>query len=233
MALVRSHDGVMDLIDPFLNAFVFEKTLVYDIYCPGYLRRQPAPTYIRDYSVSKEYAFLPTDFSVSSTGRVEALSYINNLDPRQTTLYHGIELLLEKSIPLFSHVLTDLHRNNPLYQRIKGPCRYTEWDEPEPPDHSDDEEGWVIYERDIRLWIMQRPIQLPDVSPAGYRGGLESRRHIVDLSGRTVQMVVHAYEICLVRRVFLHIADDLTPFHEHKSLQATPHTPGRPGASQE
>ncbi|KAF7971517.1 hypothetical protein HWV62_20910 [Athelia sp. TMB] len=193
-----NHNGVVHVIDPFLNALIFEKTPVYDIHQPGLLRRQPAPSYMRDYSVSKEFAFLPTDFSISTAGHVKALSYINNLHPGETKAMQGLENLLERCLPLFSHVLTDLHRNNPLYQRIKGSCRYTEWDEPEPPDHSDDEEGWVAYERDVRLWIMKRPIELPDVPSGGYKGGLESRRHTVELLGRNLQFVVHSYEICLM-----------------------------------
>ncbi|KAF7969002.1 hypothetical protein HWV62_28668 [Athelia sp. TMB] len=198
-----NHNGVVHVIDPFLNALIFEKTPVYDIHQPGLLRRQPAPSYMRDYSVSKEFAFLPTDFSISTAGHVKALSYINNLHPGETKAMQGLENLLERCLPLFSHVLTDLHRNNPLYQRIKGSCRYTEWDEPEPPDHSDDEEGWVAYERDVRLWIMKRPIELPDVPSGGYKGGLESRRHTVELLGRNLQFVVHSYEICLVRWISL------------------------------
>lgn len=138
---------------------------------------------------------------MSPTGRIKAISYINNLHPRETVLYGFIEDLLERCLPLFGHVLTDLHRNNPLYQRIKGACRYTEWDEPEPPDHSDDEDGWSRYERDVRKWVMQRPIQLPDVPVNGYQGGLETRRHVVDLLGKTLQIVVHVYDIQLVRSI--------------------------------
>jgi hypothetical protein len=101
-------------------------------------------------------------------------------------------------VPLFSHVLTDLHRNNPHPRRIQGHCRYIEWDEPEPPEHSDDEDGWSAYERDVRHWVMHRPIEIPDVPTNGYPGGLESRKYAVDLHGRTLQVVVHVSEIRLV-----------------------------------
>jgi hypothetical protein len=118
------------------------------------LQPQPSAYPLGSYFVSQKFTFLPTDFSVSITGRVKFLSYINNLNPSRTFLYQSLENLLGCCVPLFSHVLTDLHRNNPLPQRIKGHCRYTEWDEPEPPEHSDDEEGWSAYERDVQHWAM-------------------------------------------------------------------------------
>lgn len=129
------------------------------------------------------------------------LSYINNLESRHTSLYRSLETALSAFIPLFEHVLTDLHRNNPLSLRIKGPCRYTEWEEPEPPEYSDDEEGWELYEREMRYWVLHRPISLPDVE-TGYPGGLEHRNHTVNLRGRTLQVVVSVSEIRLVRMLY-------------------------------
>ena len=45
---------------------------------------------------------------------------------------------------------------------------------------------------------MNRPIRLPDVPSGGYPGGLEDRKHVVKLWGRTVQVVVDVTEIHLV-----------------------------------
>lgn len=72
------------------------------------------------------------------------------------------------------------------------------WEEPEEPEHSDDEEGWAAYESELRHWLMNRPIRLPDVPEEGYPGGLEMRKHVVSLRGRTVQVVVDVSEIRLV-----------------------------------
>jgi hypothetical protein len=195
------------LIDPFLHCLVYGRTQVHDARYPGTLRPQPAPSHLGNYFVSQKFAFIPTDFFVSKTGHVQSMSYINNLNPRETCLYRSIESLLGGCIPLFNHVLTDLHRNNPLPRRIQGHCRYVEWDEPEPPEHSDDEGGWSAYERDIRHWVMHRPLEIPDVPPNGYPGGLERRKHIVDLCGSVLQVVVHISEIRLVRsRLLMYFA---------------------------
>jgi hypothetical protein len=209
------------LIDPSLHCLVYGHTLVCDTRHPEGLRPQPAPSHLGSYFVSQKFVFLPTDFSISALGHVRFLSYINNIDPKDTTLYCDMEKLLESCVPLFSHVLTDLHRNNPLPQRIQGYCRYTEWDEPEPPEHSDDEDGWSTYERDVQHWVIvsffplskllpafliflsliltqHRPIELPDVPANGYPGGIESRKYTVDLYGRTLQVIVDVSEIRLV-----------------------------------
>jgi len=196
--LEHNEDNVTaTLIDPFLHCLVYGRTQVYDTHHPEALRPQPAPSHLGNYFVSQKFAFIPTDFSVSNTGHVRFMSYINNLNPGETSLYRSIENLLRDCVPLFNHVLTDLHRNNPHPRRIQGHCRYIEWDEPEPPEHSDDEDGWSAYERDVRHWVMHRPIEIPDVPINGYPGGLESRKYAVDLHGRILQVVVHVSEIRL------------------------------------
>lgn len=160
----------------------------------------PPPHHTDVYTISLDYSLLPSDVHVSAdASSVKFLSYINNLHPSLNhDTYKLLETLLAGFIPLFEHTLTDLHRNNPLMQRIPGRCRYTVWDEPEPPEHSDDEEGWVNYEREMRQWSLNRPIDLPDVPESGYPGGLEYRRHVVNLHDRSIQVFVSASEITLV-----------------------------------
>lgn len=189
------------LIDPYSCNLIYGRTLVLDVRHSA-LNVELPPSHLGNYFTAQKSVFLPTDFSVSSTGSVKALSYINNLHPRKVKAYLAIEKLLGACIPLFGHVLTDLHRNNPLPQRIKGACRYTEWDEPEPPEHSDDEEGWSSYEHELRRWVMHRPLTLPDVPLNGYPGGLEQRKHTVNLNGRKLQVVVNVFENRLVCIVF-------------------------------
>lgn len=153
------------------------------------------------YAHSFRFSFIATPFRVSppdSQLTTSALAYINNVDPSLTDLYVAIEDALASSVPLFERVLTDLHRTNPLRQRIPGSCRYTEWDEPDPPDDSEDEEGWFLYEREMRSWSLQRPLELPDIPKVGYRGGLETRRHVVSLRGRDIEVIVKVTEIHLV-----------------------------------
>ncbi|KAG5349692.1 hypothetical protein C0989_002361, partial [Termitomyces sp. Mn162] len=191
------------LIDPHLHPLIYNRTLVLSSpspRVPARLRTLPPPNASGDhYTISPQYALLPTPALISSTGTATFTSYINNLHARtHAGAYDALSRLLTAFVPLFEHVLTDLHRNNPLQQRIasRGP-RYRVWDEPEEPLHSDDEEGWAQYEAELRHWVMHRPIELPDVPRGGYTGGLERRRHNVGLRGREVKVVVGVEDVRL------------------------------------
>ncbi|TCD65441.1 hypothetical protein EIP91_002697 [Steccherinum ochraceum] len=160
----------------------------------------PVPPPVDGYTLSTRFACIPTPYSISPSGEplsCRALSYINSVDPSNTSLCGHIETIVARSIPLFEHVLTDLHRDNPLHQRIRGSCRYTEWDEPEEPEHSDDEEGWANYEREMRTWTLQRPLSIPDLPDGGYPGGLEEKRTVVNLRGKTVKVLLQVTDIHL------------------------------------
>jgi hypothetical protein len=62
-----------------------------------------------DYAMSVKYQWLPSEFDVSSDGKVRIVSYINNLHPiRHKGLYYTIERTFERFIPLFERVLDDL-----------------------------------------------------------------------------------------------------------------------------
>ncbi|KAF8899281.1 hypothetical protein BD779DRAFT_1666979 [Infundibulicybe gibba] len=194
---------IVPLIDYHLHPLVYGQTLVSS---PRYQTPQAIlPTPSSDiYTLSSRFALLPSEVVVPLEPHscVRFASYINNLHPDHTLIYDRLSDLLSSFIPLFEHVLTDLHRNNPLSQRIPGPCRYNQWEEPEAPEFSDDEGGWVEYEREMRHWIMHRPIEFPDVPITGYQGGLEKRRLKVNLRGRTLQIFVHVEEMKLVRTFF-------------------------------
>jgi len=192
-------------IDPSLYCLIYNRTLVSHLHGRAFKPIPPPPS-TDIYTISPDLALLPSDVFISDDlSRIKFLSYINGLDPTcQKNTYTLLQGLLRGFIPLFEHTLTDLHRNNPLVERIPGACRYSVWDEPEAPDHSDDEEGWVNYEREMRSWTLNRPIDLPDVSPAGYRGGLDKRRHTVHLRNRVVQVIVSSSNITLVRLMRFH-----------------------------
>ncbi len=60
-------------------------------------------------SASARFQWLPSEVSVSATGKVSVDSYINNLHPQlHAGLYETLGLVLEKFIPLWSRVLTQL-----------------------------------------------------------------------------------------------------------------------------
>lgn len=196
-----AEDVAFEIIDHKLYPLVYFRTLVrHDRLFGGVYQSIPPPSTDVPYATSSRFAFLPSDVFVSENlSSVNFISYINNLDPstRQET-YHLLEKLLGGLVPLFEHTLTDLHRNNPLVLRIRGSCRYTVWNEPDPPDHSDDEEGWSNYEREMRQWTLNRPITMPDVPEQGYDGGLETRRHKVTLRNRKIQVITNVTKIKLV-----------------------------------
>ncbi|EIW87205.1 hypothetical protein CONPUDRAFT_116344 [Coniophora puteana RWD-64-598 SS2] len=199
-----SQHAQVSLIDPFRNPLIYDKTLVRPAEHPDQqAEHMPAPisencdTRIA-HAIAQSYALLPTPFSIDAAGRATARSYISDLHPAHTALYTLLAQLLSSCVPLFEHVLTDLHRRNALPQRIRGVARYSEWNEPESPVHSDDERSWAAYESERRRWVMSRPIDLPDVPARGYLGGLEERRHRVRLRGRSLLVITEVFEIRLV-----------------------------------
>ena len=62
--------------------------------------------------VSRRFQFLPSDFSVDVDGKVTLISpYINNIHPtRHKELYSIIPEILQRAIPMFERVLSDLLR---------------------------------------------------------------------------------------------------------------------------
>lgn len=202
----------VDLVDPFMHGLVYGLTPAYGAHDTLHIEPPPLPLISDWYAQSPNFAFIPTSFKVSMTDKpltVKAQSYINDIYPSVTGLYPPIESTLASTIPVFEYVLTDLHRTNPLRQRIRGSCRYTEWDEPDEPEHSDDEEGWMRYEREVRQWTLHRPLEIPDIPGDGYIGGLEKRNHYVSLRGRTVKVVVKVTDIHLVSCLLALIGFDL------------------------
>ena len=119
-------------------------------------------------------------------------------------VYESFDKTLNSFVSLFEKVLTDLHRNNPLPQRIRGSSYYTQWDEPESPEFSDDEEALSSYMRDLNLWALIRPINLPDIPKNGYPGNLHHRNFRVRLNGKMLQVYYKLTEYRLVRYPYYH-----------------------------
>ncbi|KAF9532096.1 hypothetical protein CPB83DRAFT_848337 [Crepidotus variabilis] len=192
-----SEDVTVNLIDPTLHSLVFNRSLVSQLNGRRF-RPVPPPPKTDIYTLSSRFQLLPTDIFIRIDGTTKFLSYINNLHPQHhRTTYDLLQQLFDGFVPLFENALTDLHRNNPMYHRIPGPSRYTVWNEPEAPEHSDDDEGWIEYEREMREWALKRPINLPDVQTSGYSGNLHKRRHIVKLRNRVVQVITRVMDIRL------------------------------------
>ncbi|KAH8835096.1 hypothetical protein DL96DRAFT_1572815 [Flagelloscypha sp. PMI_526] len=170
------------LVDPYPGCLRYGKTFV-----PSHLDHSiPSPLPSPQYAAfSTQFAMLPSEVELLSSSRTEPTvifaSYISGLHPFRKRLYNLLGILLSRLIPSFDHVLTDLHRTNTLTRRIEGRPSYTEWNEPDEPEHSDDEAAWDAYRSRIDEWAWKRPVQLPDVPSTGYPGGLEARNAKINL----------------------------------------------------
>ncbi|KAF9905404.1 hypothetical protein EC991_001699 [Linnemannia zychae] len=117
-----SDNLVLDLVHPSLFPFVAGRTRVTEqeaipplefITAGKILDTAPIPptSTIKEDSnfYSKNHQWLPTDFDVSSEGKVKARSYINNLHPvEHKEMYPILEEILEKFLPMFEEVLSEI-----------------------------------------------------------------------------------------------------------------------------
>eukprot|EP01097_Dermamoeba_algensis_P011482 TRINITY_DN8906_c0_g1_i1.p1 TRINITY_DN8906_c0_g1~~TRINITY_DN8906_c0_g1_i1.p1 ORF type:complete len:513 (+),score=136.73 TRINITY_DN8906_c0_g1_i1:65-1603(+) len=77
------------------------------------------PSTSTDYSTSKKYQWLPSDFSISTSGKTTIQSYINNLHPmKYSSLYNTLASIFDHFIPLFNRVLTDALNPRPLRYKV-------------------------------------------------------------------------------------------------------------------
>ncbi|GJJ74741.1 hypothetical protein EMPS_07099 [Entomortierella parvispora] len=117
-----SNKQVLDLVHPSLFPAVVGETRITTepaipaLECIGkgtVLRSEDLPPVAesRRYEkfFSKKYQWLPTDFSVSSEGKVKIMSYINNLHPvEHADMYPVLEEIFEKFLPMFEEVLAEM-----------------------------------------------------------------------------------------------------------------------------
>jgi hypothetical protein len=150
-----------------------------------------------DYSMSRKFQWLPTDFIVSPDGKsAKTVDYINNLHPiRHSELHNVLEEIVAAYIPLFEHVLTDtIFENNASPQRTSN--KYS-WEPRKPFRPTDIDLDSQEFQKIRKDWKKNRSIVLPDVTP--YRlGSLEGRALNYKISGRKVQIVVKLANIVLV-----------------------------------
>jgi len=148
-----------------------------------------------------EFQWLPSDFAVAEDGIVTlASSYVNNVHPRKhAALESAIPKLLERAVPLWERVLSDLRR--PLLpfrvdSTFKGDppdCLFKTADEPCLTD--DDEEEEYVADRDA--WLSKKKLKLPDVRKK-YTGNLDvMKTPTVSLKGTTIQCIIKLANIVL------------------------------------
>ncbi|KAF9350715.1 hypothetical protein BGX26_011157 [Mortierella sp. AD094] len=108
------------------------------------------PRHIHKDYWSKKYQWLPTDFEVTTEGKVKARSYINNLHPiEHKDMYPVLEEILEKFLPMFEQVLADMRVFDTKEQRLETdpynwygemPKKVKEMDESKDNDEGEDKD---------------------------------------------------------------------------------------------
>ncbi len=201
-----SGNQVLDLVHPSLFCLRIGRSFVYDPYSgrpdslrlltneeylreradiircfasDAYYREEQDPPLPFEFTVSKAYQWLPTDFAVSEFGQVSALGYINNLHRvKHAAAYGTVSSILERFLPLFERVIAD--QLSPPRPPI-FPIDPDTWYPIEAPDDVADRDEW---ER-VHRWPEipdARPFQPPPPPGAG--------RAAPSLRGRTLQVIV-------------------------------------------
>ena len=152
-----SDNTVLDLIHPGLYLFVSGKTRT--IPRGQSVTHASVPANLpKGYSGqfrSSEYQWIPTPISVDQDGKVEFLSYINNLHPKwYHDLYAVLANILSLTLPVFERVLTFL--KSPLKPKIDLGLHemYDESTEPKQMDGEDQDTFDNRYEE----WYDNRPL---------------------------------------------------------------------------
>jgi len=153
--------------------------------------------------VSKRFQWIPSDFSVGSDGKVTLISpYINNIHPtRHVELYSVIPEILQRALPMFERVLSDLLR--PLLpmrvatSAARGPAGDVAadciWEKGTPYPNPSSEDDY--YENKDTRYAGHK-IRTPDVK-GKYDGDLQIMGNRISLRGRTLQVFVKLANILL------------------------------------
>ena len=150
------------------------------------------------YTLSEKFQWLPSDFAVGEDGAVTLISpYINDVYPQKhAALESVVPKLLERAVPLWERVLSDMPRPLLLF-RVKSrvenalpDCLFTEADE----HHQGSDEDYVT-NRDA--WLSKKDFKLPDAKEK-YIGDLDvMKAPTVSLKGTTLQCIIKPANIVL------------------------------------
>ena len=150
--------------------------------------------------ISERFQWLPSDFTVSDTGKASlSSSYINNVHPaRHADLYTVIPEILERTLPMFERVLSDLRR--PLLPMRIETTEVGHWPSPKfysAPCLWDDFPPWPEEKDSTSLgdWFWTQNPHIPRGRP--YNGELEEIQKTVSLNGETIQCIVKLANIVL------------------------------------
>jgi len=192
----RSDNQVLDLVHPSLYPLVYNRTFVKDPHT-GKCEVSKPPDHL-SYTISQKFQWLPSDFAVAEDGTVTLVSpYINNVHPQKhVALESVIPKLLERAIPLWERVLSDMRRTLlPLRvgSEVDGSLPDCLFAESGTPDHDSDDEH--ITNRDA--WLSKKDMKLP-VAKEKYSGDLDvMKAPTVSLKGTTIQCIIKLANIVL------------------------------------
>ncbi|KAI0324723.1 hypothetical protein GY45DRAFT_1357087 [Cubamyces sp. BRFM 1775] len=209
-----SNKQVLDLVHPSLFSLRIGHSFIrnsFDGY-PDVLRRLSEDEYFRcrpdierradawntqdfgtrlpfEFTVSKAFQWLPTDFEIRADGRIASKGYINNLQPvHYGEGYLTISSILERFIPMFERVLSDqLSPPPPSIVPIDPTMWYVGVEFP------DDARSPSV---ELDEWMRRNHLpEIPEVLPFRPPGG--EGRVPFNLKGRTIQVIVKMANIVL------------------------------------
>ena len=191
----ESDNQVLDLIHPSLHFFRIGRThvvgrtdTVHGTRPISFLEYEEDRPDLRDDATSYHNQWLPTDFEVSSTGRVRPLGYINNLHPLEhREMYSTISAILERFIPLLQRTVSDALRTSRPFAIEARPMEW--YDDIPEPGRDADSEVWREWEEKEKWPVVPDP--LPFVPPR------QNERVTLSLKGRILQVIVKLANIVL------------------------------------
>lgn len=186
---------------PSLYCIVYGRTLCRNIDGPAApLQCDISEEEDDDYTVSKHFSWLPTDFLISQDGKdAKSLGYINNIHPTNDAALHTvIETLVARFTPLWSRVLVESKEDYKLPPRTSAgydwePSEWSYYQDHPAPEPATDED----YEAQDVAWKAIRVMRYPRLLRP-YEPGALGFPEPVDLKGRKLQVIVKLANILLV-----------------------------------
>ncbi|KAF9354695.1 hypothetical protein BGX34_010854 [Mortierella sp. NVP85] len=163
-----SNKQVLDLVHPSLYPFIAGRTRVTEQAAippldwmgqGNVVDKAPISHSVGNFYYSEKFQWLPSDVTVNTEGKVKFLSYVNNLHPvEHKDMYPVLEELLEKFLPMFEEVLTEMRMIDHKKHRLKA-NPYDWYDEPE-FDSDDDDARYEWQENRV-----PKPVDVPEFEP--------------------------------------------------------------------
>ena len=198
-----SYGFVHNLVHPSLYTIVFGRTMGK---APGSdTATILEPPTIEDADpkyVSQRFQWIPSDFSVGGDGKVTLASpYINNIHPtRHKELYLVIPEILQRALPMFERVLSDLLQPllplriaiSPDNDGVGADCIWQNGI-PYPNPSSEDD-----YYKNKDTLYAGHEFKTPDAK-GKYDGDLQAMNNRISLKGRTIQVFVKLATVVLTQ----------------------------------